>query len=582
MSKISLPLVPVLLLSLAGSGPAMAQQAPTPEVAATPAGAPTSDDWTTWGYDQERTAWNRGEHTLGKANVSKLKVQWSTKLSTPPTDVVLSTLTAPLVASGVTTPLGPKNLLFTLGADDVLFAIDADSGAVLWQKAFPNPITARKNATWLCPNTANATPVIDKDKGVIYFMASDGKLRGLGLSDGAERLTPIEMVAPFTRAWSLNLINDVVYTTSGRACGEVQDPKSAMASAVAPFQRRAGATTPAPTGPVVMTDPSAVTAVDVSDPANPQLTRFYTSGGRPAGPWGRGGLARGPGNSLILATSDGVYDPGAGSWGDTILKLTPKATRVADSFTPENFKYIFAHDLAGSGSPVVFPFAGKTLVAVAQKEGVLYILDANDMGGGQARNHQQPVYKSPQLGNDAAAGTDPSQGVWGGVTTWLSPEGRRYLYLPMWGPRSKDAPIFKNDGGAAPNGSIMAFEVVSDAAGKISVIPAWTSGNMIMPDPPVVANGVVYATQTGGQAAQNPTLPDGSRLNSATAASAKYRSTPVGNLILYAFDAETGKQLYSSKNAISDWTHFSEPVVAQGKVYLVTHDAHVYALGVRK
>jgi len=212
---------------------------------------------------------------------------------------------------------------------------------------------------------------------------------------------------------------------------------------------------------------------------------------------------------------------------------------------------------------------------------VLYLLDANDMGGGQARSHQQYLYKSPQLGNDAAAGTDPSQGVWGAVTTYETPEGKRYLYLPMWGPRSKFAPAFKGDAGESPNGSIMAFQVVSEGD-KITLSPEWISGNMVMPDPPVVANGVVYATQTGGQAMQNPTLPDGSRLNSATAASAKYRSTPVGNMILYAFDAETGKQLYSSKDTVKGWTHFSQPVVALGKVYLVTHDAQVIALGVKK
>jgi outer membrane protein assembly factor BamB len=576
-----LPFVPVLMASLAGAGTSQAREASRTEVAAVPAPA-AADEWTTWGYDPERTAWNRGEHTLSTSNVSKLKVQWSTKLSTPVTDVALSTLTSPIIAAGVSTPQGTKDLLFLLGADDVLFALDADSGAVIWQKGFPNPVRARKNATWLCPGTANATPVVDKARGLIFVMASDGKLRAHNLADGAERMAPMEMVAPFTRAWSLNLIDDVVYTTSGRACGEVQDPRSAMASAVAPIVRRGGAAATAdPAGPPVMTDPSAVTAIDVRDLASPQLTRFYTSGGRPAGPWGRGGLARGPGNTLILQTSDGLFDPGAGSWGDTILKLTPKATRVADSFTPENFKYIFAHDLAGSASPVVFPFGGKTLVATAQKEGVLYLLDANDMGGGQAKNHAMPVYKSPQLGNDAAAGTDPSQGVWGAITTYETPEGKRYLYLPMWGPRSKDAPAFRNDAGASPNGSIMAFQVVSEAD-KISLTPEWVSGNMIMPDPPVVANGVVYATQTGGQAMQNPNLPDGSRLNSATVASARYRSTPVGNMILYAFDAETGKQLYSSKDAIPDWTHFSEPVVALGKVFLVAHDARVYALGVGK
>ena len=56
----------------------------------------------------------------------------------------------------------------------------------------------------------------------------------------------------------------------------------------------------------------------------------------------------------------------------------------------------------------------------------------------------------------------------------------------------------------------------------------------------------------------------------------------MSNLILYAFDAETGKQLYASKKTIPDWVHFTEPVVAFGKVFVVTHDAHVYAFGLKR
>ena len=64
--------------------------------------------------------------------------------------------------------------------------------------------------------------------------------------------------------------------------------------------------------------------------------------------------------------------------------------------------------------------------------------------------------------------------------------------------------------------------------------------------------------------------------------SAVLRSTPVSNMVLYAYDAETGKQLWSSKKQMADWVHFSEPVVALGKVFLVTHDAHVIAYGLKK
>ena len=59
------------------------------------------------------------------------------------------------------------------------------------------------------------------------------------------------------------------------------------------------------------------------------------------------------------------------------------------------------------------------------------------------------------------------------------------------------------------------------------------------------------------------------------------RSTPVSNMMLYAYDAVSGKQLWTSGKALTDWVHFSEPVVALGKVFVVTHDAHVYAFGLK-
>jgi len=53
-------------------------------------------------------------------------------------------------------------------------------------------------------------------------------------------------------------------------------------------------------------------------------------------------------------------------------------------------------------------------------------------------------------------------------------------------------------------------------------------------------------------------------------------------MTLYAYDAVSGKQLWSSGKTMSDWVHFSEPVVAQGKIFVVTHDAHVIAFGLKK
>jgi hypothetical protein len=264
-----------------------------------------------------------------------------------------------------------------------------------------------------------------------------------------------------------------------------------------------------------------------------------------------------------------------------VLKLAPKVTRLLDSFTPSNWQFLNSQDLdLGSASSDAFTFQNRMLIAVAGKEGFLYLLDAADLGGGRP-SHATPLYKSPQLGNDAAEGRNPGEGVWGAITSYETPDGKRFLYVPMWGPPSKNAPPFKSSGGAAPHGSIMAFQVVAEGD-KLSLIPQWTSPDMIVPDAPVVANGVIYAIQTGEQTIQSPADLHGTQdeINH-NPLSAKYRSTPVNNLILFAFDAETGKQLYSSDKIITDWVHFSEPVVALDKVFVVSHDAHVYAFGLK-
>jgi len=125
----------------------------------------------------------------------------------------------------------------------------------------------------------------------------------------------------------------------------------------------------------------------------------------------------------------------------------------------------------------VFNFAGKTLVAASQKEAVLRILDAHNLGGA---NHMTPLWQSSKLGNDEKTGTDPGRGVWGAIAT-TEINGRRFLYLPLSGHPSKDSPAFPMTNGPREDGSVIAFEVVNEG-GKISAKPLWTSANMVMPD----------------------------------------------------------------------------------------------------
>ena len=252
-------------------------------------------------------------------------------------------------------------------------------------------------------------------------------------------MAPTEFLTPFARAWSLNLIDGVIYTTSGRGCGEILDPNSIFASVAQdePPRRPAPPGAPAPVRP----DPGAISAMDVHDLTHPMPSYFFTSEGRLGGAWGRGGVAK-TSTGVITQTADGRYDPASGMFGNTVLELLPRVAKLSDSFTASNWKSISAHDLdLGSGSVLVFPFQGRNLAVSEGKEGVMYLLDTASLGG---MDHSTPFYKSPQLGNDAGSSIEPGQGMWGAMATYESPDGKRFIYQPMWGPPSKSAPPFQH------------------------------------------------------------------------------------------------------------------------------------------
>ena len=512
-----------------------------------------ASEWLTFGFEPSRSGWNQNETALSPSNVRRLKLLWSTQLSTPPKDVALTTLTAPVVAASVDTAKGKRTLAFTVGADDTLFAVDADDGTLVWQRNFPNPGQPVRPANTNCSNTEQATPVIDKARGLIFATMSDGRLRALALGSGEDRMPATPLVAPYSRNWSLNLVDNVIYTTSGRGCG---------GDAASPIEA------------------GALSAMTVDDLAHPQLSRFQTGQGRPAGPWGRGGAVKGP-RGLHVQTADGAHDPAAGIYGNAVLTVAPKGYGLLDSFTPANWKKLNARDLdLGSGSPTVFPFHGRTLLATSSKEGVVYILDAERLGG---QDHSQPLLQSPRLGNDEEKYY--GHGVWGQISTMATANGDRILLVPMWGPPGKDI-RFPQSHGEAPHGSIMAFRLTEQDK-KLSLEPLWISRDLSVPDNVAIANGVVFALQTGEQTLQHHVNPEHhgqagpGEARETVASLSAFRSTPIAPMILFAFDVDTGRELYSSRTQLGSWAHFSQPAIAQGKVFVVSHDARLHAFGIK-
>ena len=117
----------------------------------------------------------------------------------------------------------------------------------------------------------------------------------------------------------------------------------------------------------------------------------------------------------------------------------------------------------------------------------------------------------------------------------------------------------------------MAFKV-EDKDGSPVLSPAWISRNMAVPEPPVVANGVVFALSSGEFIRQV-------KESGALYTAAERIERTKGNATLFALDAATGKELFSSGNTMPSFTHFGGLAISDGRVFVTTHDSTVYAFG---
>jgi outer membrane protein assembly factor BamB len=496
--------------------------------------------WTTFGGDAQRSGWNKTEPDLTLESVKHLKLEWSVKLASEPK--ALTNLTAPLVRASTATSKGVKDLVIVAGASNKVFVVDGDTGKIFWDKTLAVEGTPERRDSWLCPNGLTATPVlgpVPRTPGsaapgfgqAIYVLASDGKLHAFNLVSGEDVIAPTPFVPAFAKAWSMNLVNGLLYTTISQNCNGVK---------------------------------SGVYAMDLNS-ADRKVEYFEASSFNGAGIWGRAGAATTSDGRLIVETGDGTFDPEKNQMADSVIALSPQDLKVTDYFTPRNRSWVTKKDLdMGSIGPTVFTFKNWELAAASGKEGVIFLLDTKALGG---PDHRVPVYRSPLFTNDEV--NFAGKGFWGAFSTWEDAAGTRWLYAPAWGPPTA-ATKFALQHGDTPNGSVMAFKV-EEQAGKPVLTPAWNSLNMSVPTPVIIANGVVFALSDGDSPVQFG--PSGNLLN------VEDRKAKAGHAILYALDATTGDVLFTSADTIPGFSHFSAFAVGGGRIYVGTEDGTLYAFG---
>src|SRR5207245_5265888 len=113
---------------------------------------------------------------------------------------------------------------------------------------------------------------------------------------------------------------------------------------------------------------------------------------------------------------------------------------------------------------------------------------------------------------------------------------------------------------------------VEERNGKPVLANAWTSRNLITPAAPAVANGVVFALGTGEWVRQANDREGGLYQADVRV----QRSAPA---VLYALDAATGKELWSSRNTVTSFAHNGALSIANGRVYFTTYDTTLYCFG---
>ena len=497
-------------------------------------GKMAASEWLTSSGDAARDGWQQGPSKITPKNVRKLQLLWKVKLDSKPMGML--TFREPLIVSGVKTGAGTSTLAILAGATNDIHAIDTTTGKVVWETKLKwsseKPQEKGEGNGFICTNALSATPVvspIDAPVRRLYVLASDGYLHTMDLSTGAESDPPIQMLSlPYGKPYGLNLVNNVVYTVTGQGCGGV---------------------------------PNALYALNL---ANKKLT---ISDPPQAGLWGTAGPAVGSDGTIYFESGDGAYDASTAKLSTSVEAFTFANDQLTlkDYFTPSNHIWLSRRDLDMNTTPAIFPYKGRDLIVASGKEGRYFVLDGKSLGGA---DHETPLFKSELISNKNV--NFQTEGTWGSISSWLGKDGTRWVLGPTGGVA---AVPFPKSYGATPNGGIVAFKL-SDKGGKTQLEPAWLSRNMMTSEPPIIVNGVVFVLAAGEYTGQTNDEQGGLY----SAADRIKRSVPAK---LFALDAITGKELYSSGDQVTSFLHQAGPSTAGDQVIFGTFDGTIYSFGLK-
>lgn len=468
----------------------------------------------TYHNDNARTGLNPNESLLTPANV---KAGLFGKRYFLPVDGAV--YAQPLYLTRIKIPgKGFRNVLYVATAHDSLYAFDADDesaagSAPIWKVSFLNASTG---ATTVSQSDVGCkvipelgiigTPVIDAGSGTIYLIAytkENGgqffyRLHSLDVTNGAERPgSPVEIQTPGfvplaqKQRAALLLSGGVIYSPWSGHCDKGPYHGYILAHAAGSLQQL---------------------GVFNATPADSGAS-FWNGGAGPA--------ADAKGNVYaVSANGDADGNQAAARFDESVLRLTPAPQlSVADLFTPFNRVDLddADQDLGSSGALLLPDDAGTSahphLLFVSGKEGRMYLLDRDALGGVQVDSDSSALASLPVLASHQTFG----------MAAYFN--GSIFI-----GPKQSPMLAFKTGGATLASSP---WVQTADTIGYPGATPSISSNG--------VKNGIVWIVTSDDDG--KLLAYDASNLNK-----------------LFDSEAQTGDQLPSN-------TEFSLPTIADGKVF---------------
>ena len=539
-------------------------------------------EWTTSGYDAQRTGWVRTDPRISPQAMIKpgdfgaFKFLWKLKLEHDPK--AATTLTPPVLLDRIIGFRGFKSVAFVATASETVHAIDYDFGTPLWKyhinyTASLPPVTI---GTADCP--AGLTAALSRPTP--FAIPAAGGRGGGGGGGGAQSGGGVGEPGR----------GSVTLANAGRGRG---GPLAPAAPGAPPAN--AGAA-PAAAGAA----PGSAAAAAGNQPGGlPGGARQGGAGGGGGG-GGRGGGFQPGGDAAYVVGSDGYLhalnvqngwdnmtpalfipsntrasglivassDAGAVAYAATLRKCGSQpdavwAMDLADAQKPVTAFKVGDATITGGAGPSI-GHDGTVFIATAAgpaaQSSTLFALEAKTL-------KQKEAAKVP----DAAFSSSPLVFTWKDKDAVLvAGGGKIYVFDPAAlaaGPIATSAPFgtpafeigslaswtdvagVRWIAAASPRG-IVAFKL-TEQGGKPAFEMGWTSPEIAAPLPPLVVNGVLFAASSGTRA-----LPG----------------------VLFALDAATGKQLWTSGRAITS-TIRGGLSAGGGTVFVPGSDSTLYAFG---